>query len=111
MGGWSCPHETDGKCLLVNRLLKKQAVKQSTDGLPKLRRQKAKQFERLGRIHFDQAVAEKVPDGLFQQPDKGASCVPGMKGCVLYKRYIAGKKEEKKKMKRNPKAKTARKPD
>ncbi len=64
MGGWGCPHETDGKCLLVNRLL-----------------------------------------------NKGASCVPGMKGCVLYKRYIAGKKEEKKKMKRNPKAKTARKPD
>ncbi len=38
------------------------------DGLPKLRRLIAKQFERLGRIYFDQAADEKVPDGLFQQP-------------------------------------------
>ncbi len=67
MGGWGCPHEADGKCLLINRLLKKQ--------------------------------------------NKETRCVPGMKGCVLYKRYKAGEKEEKKKMKTNPKATTARKPD
>ncbi len=51
----------------ASSLLKNQPARQSMDGLPKLRRLKAKQFERLGRIHFGQAAAEKVPDGLFQQ--------------------------------------------
>ncbi|MEE8484819.1 MAG: hypothetical protein V3S46_09505, partial [Nitrospinota bacterium] len=33
----------------------------------RLLRKQPTQFERLGRIHFGQAAAEKVPDGLFQQ--------------------------------------------